>query len=510
MKEEHSILNSKKIRNKLIYYTYLELKKKQNENNENCLLINSMTPNDLNNKYQKCSDYCVEKIETYTHMMGMNNNNYCHVSVTYCSLNNNYHMLVDNSNVDQYIGQNNIVGKYYKGNTIQIGTTADKNKYKVSINKNKFEKQIIGEKKMIKPRRSIFSSLEITKNIKLMNNENNNDIYKEIDNLKSNNNEENHKKLIKEKINNEKLQTNCAFKIRKVPTSRIFNKYMTKLKQYCSNLIKIERKSILKNSNCSRKNVNKDIQPASPRKKKIDKNHFRSQKDKLKYDGAQTTVNRNAINGSNFTGFLQSNFNPKNIPTERSSGIHSKLKSQTKVHQNLIKIQTKNPFIKHKSIDKIEEIIVCSNSRQSSKKINSPKKCTSPKKNNSPKRGALFDLNLGNGYPTSKFFQKANKKQKSNEDTNVKKVLSGNKMDLPLNKRKPNLVNAHTKLSSIDEKGTVNVNFYKQNNNNNGNGNITKKGKLKKSLTINKMYKFRAGEMLEKKINNIKIKDNKY
>ena len=119
-------------------------------------------------------------------------------------------------------------------------------------------------------------------------------------------------------------------------------------------------------------------------------------------------------------------------------------------------------------------------------------------------------MNLGNGYPTSKFFQKANKKQKSNEDTNAKKVLSGNKMDLPLNKRKPNLVNAHTKLSSIDEKGTVNVNFYKQNNNNNGNGNITKKKKIKKSLTINKMYKFRAGEMLEKKINNIKIKDNKY
>ena len=54
---------SKKIRNKLIFYTYTELKIKSKKNHY--LLINSMTSNMLSEKYQKCSDYCVEKIEEY-------------------------------------------------------------------------------------------------------------------------------------------------------------------------------------------------------------------------------------------------------------------------------------------------------------------------------------------------------------------------------------------------------------------------------------------------------------
>ena len=498
MKEENSIQNSKKIRNNLIYYTYLELKKKQNSNRENYLLINSMTPNDLNNKYQKCSDYCVEKIETYTHMNGMsNNNNYCHVSVTYCSLNNNYHMLIDNSNVAKDIGENNIVGKYYKGDTIQIGTTSDKNKYKININKNKFEKNIIGEKKMIKPHRNIFSSLEITKNINFMKNENNNEIYKEVDNLKSNNNEENQKKFIKDKLNNGMLQTNCGIKIRKSSTLKNWNKYMAKLKHYCSNLIKLERRGI--KVHYSKKNTSKDIDLSSPKRKKNEKSHFKALKEKSKYDKSQTTTNRGVFNSTNFTGFLQCNFNQKLINSERNAPIQSKLKSQTKIHQNLF--QTKNSLKIHKNIDKIEEKVAS----YSTKKINSPKKGSSPRKINSPKKGNTNDFNSGNGFPTSKFFQKMNKKEKSNENV-IKKNITGNKMDLFINKRKANIINPHTKLSSIDEKGTANPNIFRTAIS----GNITKKGRLKKSLTINKMNKFRAGEILEKKISNIKIKDNKY
>ena len=498
MKEENSIQNSKKIRNKLIYYTYLELKKKQNSNNGNYLLINSMTPKDLNNKYQKCSDYCVEKIETYTHMNGMsNNNNYCHVSVTYCSLNNNYHMLIDNSNVAKDIGENNIVGKYYKGNTIQIGTTSDKNKYKININKNKFEKNIIGEKKMIKPHRSIFSSLEITKNIKFINNENNNDIYKEVDNLKSNNNEENHKKFIKDKLNNGMLQTNCGIKIRKSSTLKNWNKYMTKLKHYCANLIKLERRSI--KARYSKKNANKEADPSSPKRKKNEKNH-KTQKDKSKFDKSQTTTNRGAFNSTNFTGFLQYNFNQKNlINSERNIPIQSKLKSQTKIHQNLF--QTKNSLKNHKSVDKIEEKVPS----YSAKKLDSPKKGSSPRKISSPKKGNINDNFFGNGCITSKFFQKMNKREKVNEN-GIKKIITGNKMDMFINRRKANIINPHTKLSSIDEKGTANPNIFRSAIS----GNITRKGRLKKSLTINKMNKFRAGEILEKKISNIKIKDNKY
>ena len=161
---------------------------------KNCLLINSMTQNELNDKYQKCSDYYVEKTETYISSQknnGINKNNYFHVSVTYCSLNNNFHILIDNKNVDQYLGQNNIVGKYYKGNKVQIGATTDKIKYHINLAPNKLEKIIIGEKKLIWQRKSNFFSLEIIKNIKMID-ENANNINEYIDNLKSNNNELNH------------------------------------------------------------------------------------------------------------------------------------------------------------------------------------------------------------------------------------------------------------------------------------------------------------------------------
>ncbi len=62
-------------------------------------------------------------------------------SVTYCSFNNNYHILVDNKNVDQYVGKNNIIGKYYKGNNLQIGTPTYIIKYDIYLNENKLEKK---------------------------------------------------------------------------------------------------------------------------------------------------------------------------------------------------------------------------------------------------------------------------------------------------------------------------------------------------------------------------------
>ena len=98
-----------------------------------------------------------------------------------------------------------------------------------------------------------------------------------------------------------------------------------------------------------------------------------------------------------------------------------------------------------------------------------------------------------------------NKREKVNEN-GIKKIITGNKMDMFINRRKANIINPHTKLSSIDEKGTANPNIFRSAIS----GNITRKGRLKKSLTINKMNKFRAGEILEEKISNIKIKDNKY
>ena len=55
MKEEYLNNKAKKIRNRLIYFIHIELKRKGKKNN--ILLINSLTPKEINNKYQKCFDY---------------------------------------------------------------------------------------------------------------------------------------------------------------------------------------------------------------------------------------------------------------------------------------------------------------------------------------------------------------------------------------------------------------------------------------------------------------------
>lgn len=62
-------------------------------------------------------------------------------------------------------------------------------------------------------------------------------------------------------------------------------------------------------------------------------------------------------------------------------------------------------------------------------------------------------------------------------------------------------VNSNNKLNENNEKQASN--HFRANNNKD-----VKKLTLKKSLTINKMYKFRAGEVLEKKIGSIRIKKN--
>ena len=301
-----------------------------------------MTPNELNDKYQKFSDYCVEKKEIYTSSYnGIGHNNYFHISVTYCSLNNNYHMLVDNKNVEQYIGHNNIVGKYYKGNKIQIGTTfSEKIKYNIGVKKNKLSKNIISSKKLMNQKRSMCSSLNITKNINIIENIKNNEINEHLDNLKSNDNSQNMKKLIKEKINNGKMQSILGNKIRKTFTQKAVNKYMLKLKKYCANLIIIERKGKYKKSV---QNNNKLIEPSSPRKRnKNEKNLFKSGKDKPKVEDQQLIMHplekNNTINQNN----LNMNFERRNLP------ILKKLKIQTKIFQNSFKIQVKKNFKRHK------------------------------------------------------------------------------------------------------------------------------------------------------------------
>ena len=58
--------------------------------------------------------------------------------------------------------------------------------------------------------------------------------------------------------------------------------------------------------------------------------------------------------------------------------------------------------------------------------------------------------------------------------------------------------NSNNKINENNDKQAAN--HFRANNNKD-----VKRLKLQKSLTINRMYKFRTGEALEKKISNIKI-----
>lgn len=64
--------------------------------------------------------------------------------------------------------------------------------------------------------------------------------------------------------------------------------------------------------------------------------------------------------------------------------------------------------------------------------------------------------------------------------------------------RKGNILNSNciSKLTNNNNNEKINSNDFRANNYSN---NITRKGRLKKSLTINKIYKFIAEELLKKK-----------
>ena len=443
MKEDYINRIAKKIRNKLIYFIHLEITKKTKCNNH--LLINSMTSNELDNKYQKCSDYCVEKIETYS-SSEINNkidNNYFHVSVTYCSLNNNYHMLIDNKNIDQVVGKNNIIGKYYKGNTVNIRTTIKKrhnvneniNKNDID-NENNLEKMVIGNKKFKMRRKSTCSSLNINKNIKLINENENNDINY-INNLNSNHN--NYKNLININTNNDfkKIETNCGNK-RKIKYPKVINIYTSKLKKYCSTL-KIIKKREINNFNQikNQKNLELVYSPAiSERKKNYKKEkvyNLKSQKEKPKMH-APIFTSREQYN-------LRYKTENQSISSTKNQNSNSKLRSQTKISQNLFKIPEKknmHPKNRAQSIDIFKEKTTSpkkiSPKKVSPKKISSPKKITSPKKISSPKKifspkkissPRKFINSMRNNDPQlSSIFQKNNKRGKTKEEANIKKFVS--------------------------------------------------------------------------------------
>ena len=414
-------------------------------------------------------------------------------------------MLVDNKNVDQYIGKNNIIGKYYKGNNLQIGTTTDKIKYDIYLNENKLEKKIIGEKKLKTKQRCIVSSLEIDKKLCLIANENIN----EINDLKSNNNEENIKKIINENINNEKLQSNLVNKIRKTSTNKVYNRHMMKLKHYCSNLIKIEKHQNDKNNKHNGSVCNLIFSPKNEkrRKNKNEKNNYKSGKEKPKFSFRRTEVHESGNMTSNILN--SSNLKSKD-PVIKN--CHTELKSQTKIHQNSFKLAKSSFHLKNnKSSDKLEEEKSKSPKKNTLKKVSSSRRIINANNINN-----IINNDIHRGMTISKFYnpyQKSiiNKKEKASDSSKIKKMLSDKNKDFAIvNKRKINNNNNQnhfiSKLYNNLDKNTSNSNLFRGNNKT-----ITKKLGFKKSLTIKNLYKFKAADILEKKNGTSnKLKNNKY
>jgi len=469
MKESHLEHIAKKIRNKLIYFIHTELKKKLKKGQS--LLINSMSSKELNDKYEKCSDYCVRKIETYSSSQmnnGIDYNNYYHVSLTYDSFNNNYHMLIDNRNIDQMIGKNNIIGKYYKGNSVHIRTTTDKLKYNIIKGENKFEKIIIGKKKFMSRRKTLLSSLEITKTMSLNDNDNNennenNDNNKFLNNLNSNH--DNYKKIINLNMNNDnkKIDTNFVRKGRKSKNQNIVNIYTMKLKNYCATL-KILKK---KGNQMKSQKINDLPSPSMNEVKKKYKRGFtiRSGKDKT-----QMHMPMFALKGFHYERFKTDNQCEDQYKANNES--IRKLKSQVKINHN--QKQEKKIFHKKNRAQSIDKSI---------EKALFPKKISSPKKViNSVRVNNEKELNL---------VQKLNKKGRRKDSNSIRKYISGG----IVNKRKM-FNNVNFKYSNNVNGGIALLNKFKTEG-------MPKKPvnkKFKRANTgINKIYKFKGNE--------IKLKD---
>ena len=481
--EEKTTNTAKKIRNHLIYFIHLELIKK-NKHNQN-ILINSMTSKELNAKYQKYSDFCVETIETYNscHLNNqMANNNYYIISITYCSLNNIYNMIIDNKSTEKMIETNNIIGKYYKGNSVNIKTTtnnvickinqnADQNlNYNFIKNENEsnLEKIVIGNKKFLKHRKLILSSFQITKNILLNDNENeNNDNDNDfLSNLNSNLNN-NYIKLINSNINdnnNINIETNFQHKLKKANNQKLIHLYANKLKLYCYNLKIMKKKAInhIKNSklNESSSQGNKIVKKDTIKEK--NKNHVTI----LVNKDLKDKESNNQKNKNNIQNKIQ------------NQTIHTNIKNHTKVNdkKNPVKIIHKKSIhiSKAQSTDKtVEELISLKKMVFPSKQIiNNEKTSKYPKKNKRYRGSNTLNKNISCRIIRKTKFLNRNNNMKSNN------IMNSNN-DLPSNIIKLNALNA------INSKKSNNIKIKRANSGINRLYLVRRNGiKLKESIDV--------------------------
>ena len=235
------VLNvAKKIRNKLISFIDEELKKNALKNKS--ILIDSKSPNELDKKYQKFSDYRMQISETYNGNQ-MNNNN-INVAVTYSSRNKKYEIWIENN---EKFSSEQIERDIVKDIDIKAKKVIDveKNNFNIILKDNK--KRIIGDKKFSYKKKALFSSIEIPKKAIIIMEDNNNS-----DNISKKNID----KLDHDKNNRERNETICANKKRRLKV----NYYENKLKKYCSTLIILKKKKQKKfKKNFTLKQENKQV-----------------------------------------------------------------------------------------------------------------------------------------------------------------------------------------------------------------------------------------------------------
>ena len=182
---------------------------------------------------------------------------------------------------------------------------------------------------MNKRKRASYSSLDIPKTILAIDD---NDNF--ANNLYSNRNN-NYKYLINTNNNNEmnkNIQTNCVNKPRKPKNSNLVNVYTSKLRKYCSNLRIIKKKEI----NFHKKQLKLDNLPVSEYKK----NSKKERSNVSKYEKEPSIMHSSILNKD--YNRLQTE---KRFLSNNKNGIQFKLKSQTKINQNLFKIPEKKYYI---------------------------------------------------------------------------------------------------------------------------------------------------------------------
>jgi len=471
MEEENPSNIAKKIRNQLIYFIHLELMKKSKYHQN--ILINSMTSKELNDKYQKFSDFCVKKVETYNSSQlnnDISNNNYYHISITYCSVNNNYNMLLDNRSTKKMIETNNIIGKYYKGNSVNIRTIASNTNYKINHyvhhnidsnyikneneNESNLEKIVIGNKKFLNHRKLILSSFQITKNILLNDNENENKNF--LNNLNSNHNN-NYKKLINSNINDnnfKKIETNFQHKLKKNNNQRLIRLYTNKLKNYCSNL-KILKKKIINHTKHT-----KLTESSSQGNKIVKKDTIGKEKNK---NHVTILINKDCKDKDNNSQKNKAN-NQNKI---QNQNIFINIKNHTKMSdkKNPVKIIYKKNTQRNRaqSIDKIVEKSI------SIKKITSPTKqinfvdlnneklafsllYKNYKKNKGYRDSNSINKNISSGIIRKTKFFNQNNNLKSNNNIN------NNNNDIPSNNIKLNSVNTKKPINKKIKRANTGIN----------------------------------------------------